>query len=486
VTALVASRYNILVPLRAGRTLAFNGASGALAIWTEDETDVYSRVGVADGDSPDPVLRSLAYGGFILRDDIDEVKALRQRYDAVRDDSRQMILTIAPTMVCNFGCDYCFQGIDKPSGTMSADVQDAIVALVARTSDLKRLHVAWYGGEPLLAAGVIDSFSTRLISTASEMGLDYDAMIVTNGYRLTQAVARMLVTRRVRTAQVTLDGAAEDHDQRRHRLGGGGSFDRIIDNLQAVVAEVPELHISVRVNVDARNVDGLRALLALLVSRGFARRPHFDLYFAPVEAITEGCHSVSDSCLSKAEYARLETELMALAFDAGLSSLPYPPRMRGICGALRPNGFVVLPTGDVHKCWDTVAMPHLKVGTVFRPDELRSDARSSEWSQWSPFENAVCSACKILPNCAGSCAHKFINQTQTRGEAAVLPCPSWKDSINERLVLRAERTGVISSGDYDSAAIRTDRRELCPTEHEPGSIGTARRRLPLFDATSSF
>ncbi len=482
-TTFVASRYNVLIPLRAGRTLAFNSASGALALWAQEEVESYAHITSIAKDNVSPAtVRPFAYGGFIVRDDVDELQLLRRRYDAVRDDPHQMLLTLAPTMVCNFGCDYCFQGSDKPAGRMSTEVQDAVIALVKTSPELRRVHVAWYGGEPLLAPEVIEALSARLLATSHARGLQYDAMIVTNGYGLTPAVARMLVASHVRTAQVTLDGAAEDHDKRRHRLGGGRTFDRIVDNLQAVVEGVPELRVSIRVNVDGRNADDLHGLLELLVARGFARRPHFEVYFAPVEAITEGCHEVSSSCLSKAAYARLETELMEHAFNVGLSPLPYPPRMRGICGALRPNGFVVLPSGDVHKCWDTVSMPDLKVGTVFRPEDLRGSPRATDWSQWSPFDNDVCTSCKLLPNCAGSCAHKFINQTQTRGEAAVLPCPSWKDSLNERLLLRAERSGVLSREDYDVALTATQRRDLCPNEHQPGAIGTPRRRLPLVES----
>ena len=51
---------------------------------------------------------------------------------------------------------------------------------------------------------------------------------------------------------------------------------------------------------------------------------------------------------------RLEADLIQHGYDKGLCALPYPPRFHGNCGAVKPGGFVILPTGDVHKCWDTV------------------------------------------------------------------------------------------------------------------------------------
>lgn len=344
---------------------------------------------------------------------------------------------------------------------MSQDVQDAIVTLVTRAAPtIKRLHVAWYGGEPLLARAVIASLSDRMISLCDLRGIAYDAMIVTNGYGLTENVARSLHDRRVKVAQVTLDGAVDYHNQRRSLLGGQPTFQRIVENLRGVLDELP-LRVTVRINIDSRNAASVRGLLDYLCRVGFARRKNFGVYFAPVEAITEGCHCVVDACMSKSQYAQLEIALTRYAFDLGLTSLPYPPRFQGVCGALRPKGLVVLPNGDLHKCWDTVSMPDRKTGTIFDVDALRTDERILKWIRWTPFETTACVNCKILPNCAGGCAHKFLNRDQTLGEAASLPCPSWKYNIKERLILMAERSGAIRPDDYDPEQIRTDTSEIC-------------------------
>jgi len=83
-------------------------------------------------------------------------------------------------------------------------------------------------------------------------------------------------------------------------------------------------------------------------------------------------------------------------------------------------------------------------------------------------ENEVCRSCKILPNCAGSCAHKFLNPDQTRGETAILPCPSWKYNIKERLVFLAEKSGELGGDEYDLWDIRTDPSELCAVQSSSG------------------
>jgi uncharacterized protein len=463
------SRYNIFVPLLNGRRLAYNSLSGGLALWERDDGDLYERVHTGqDVDPLDPTIGAMVQGGYLVSAVTDELEVLDQHYRSHRFDPGAMILTIAPTLACNFGCDYCFQGQDKPVSSMSAEVQDAILAYVERQAPRTRyLHVAWYGGEPLIRRDLVEAMSDRLIKLCGERGIRYDAMAVTNGYLLNADVARSLWDRRVKIVQVTLDGAPSDHDQRRVLLSGKGTFDRIVKNLAAAVEASPSTF-SIRVNIDHRNAGQIRSLIDYLERFGLGRRKNFTMYFAPVEAITTGCHTITDVCMSKGDYGQLEADLCRYAYDKGLTSLPYPPRYRGTCGAVRPSGFVVTPTGHVHKCWDTVNTPDRAVGTIFDMEAAAKSPASLRWMEWSPLANETCRNCRILPSCSGACAYKFLYAEDTRGEQAVLPCPSWKYNIKERLVLRAEKMGAIGPGDYDPAAIRTDPAELCTDDFQAG------------------
>lgn len=465
---VTASRYNILIPLKGGGCLGYNSLRGGLAKWEPHETEAYEQLCAgAPADSVDPeVLKQLEHGGFVVDPDVDERSIVRDMYERRRFSPATMTLTIAPTMACNFGCDYCFQGQDKPSQHMNDDVQDAIVALVERIDDrvTRKLVVAWYGGEPLLRLPIIEALSDRIIAICRRKQIHYSAMIVTNGYKLDVDAARSLASRGVASAQITLDGTPEYHDARRYLLGGQGSFERIVDNLRSVAdANVP-LHLSIRVNIDERNHEDIRSLIDFMSERGLGHRKNLRMYFAPVEAITEGCHVVQDVTLTKGAYSELETELYRYAYAAGLSNLPYPPRFQGMCAAIKPASMVILPSGDVHKCWDTVSWPYRKVGTIFEPGQIAAHPQYAKWLAWTPFDNQTCRNCKLLPNCAGACAYKFVHADSTRGEAATLPCPSWKYNIKERLLWRAVAMGKVRDDEYDPSAVRTVPSELCADE----------------------
>jgi len=441
------SRYNIVMPLTGGRSLAYNTVSGAFAVWEPDDVALYERL----QQEPMPVrsreLKDFVFAGYVVPEDMDEVAEQETRYRGARFDPSKLTLTVAPTMACNFGCDYCFQGANKPTMQMRQDVQDAFIAYLEKTLDgLRSLHIAWYGGEPLLGIKIIERLSLRILALCRQKRVSYSGFIVTNGYALNKPTAQLLHSLGIGSCQITLDGPAEHHDQRRALLSGRGTYDKILENLQEWINEVP-IVVMTRVNIDERNYESIRGLLHDLAARGFGRRRNFTVYFAPVEAITDVCHGCSHVAMTKRGYAKHEAELYRLAFELGLSPLPRPPQHLGNCQAIRPGGLLLLPTGELHKCWDTVHDTKQRVGSIFEVDRVSEHPKYKAWIEWSPFNNSTCRSCRILPNCAGACAHKFVNRDKTLGEAGALPCPSWKFNIVERLLLRAEKMGVITPAD---------------------------------------
>jgi uncharacterized protein len=439
------SRYDIPVRLADGAALLFNARTRSLILLSEGEARAYRDLAehgdFGPADMADRLLlQALIGGGHVVGAGIDELVLVRQSYEATRAAKGSLTLTIAPTMACNFACGYCFQGLNKPTKKMTPDVQDAIIDFVKAKKDLKSLSIVWYGGEPLMGRDSIFRLSDRLIAHCDKKGIAYSAGIVSNAWFLTAETAAQLHTRRVRWVQVTIDGDRDTHDRMRPLTSGGRTFDRILDNIEQALDETA-MSIQARVNVGVSNVDRAEAMLDDFAARRLGQRGNFGVYFAPIEASTPESGSAFTEKLSRAAFNRKVLALEGRARQLGFAGIQTPPSgFSGMCVAASNSGYVVAGNGDVHKCWETAHDPSKRTGSIFEPEKLHASVNATLWSQWTPFDNATCRDCKILPMCGGFCAHRFIYADP---EEAALPCPSWKWNTAEYVFARAKDLGVV-------------------------------------------
>jgi uncharacterized protein len=452
------SLYNVLIPLKGERTLAYCGLTSALAVWDETERKIYDLVARGGADNGEAltfagndrylstVLENLEEGRFVVEELVEERKLVDRLVNMARYDERYETVTIAPTLACNFGCDYCYQNDAARLGPMSDETARKTIGFVKKRAEGRQgMFIAWYGGEPLLAADRVFSMSNELAGHCVSHHLSYSAQIVTNGYFLTRETAERLRAAKITQAQVTLDGDKPVHDQRRILKGGGATFDRILENVAEAVC-VDGFSIILRVNIDNRNKDGVEGLLHRLREAGLSGRKNFQVYFAPVDICSQECLRVVDDVMRLDEYAGIEARLNRKAIDMGLACASLPPRLFSLCAAVKPNGFVVLPNGDVHKCWNTASYPSMR---ICGPDEVDSMEDSSLYRSWTSdplFASDECDKCGVLPNCTGGCAHKARDGLTTS-------CISLKHNIRGRLVLYAISKEAITWDDLDKGVI---------------------------------
>lgn len=110
----VASRYTTLTPSAVpGTFLAYNVFTGALL--ELDEAD-YRRLepwaetaGAAAPRLPAKLGKRLSEAGMLVPADVDERELLRDIRTRARANPDRLMLTIAPTMQCNFRCTYCYE-----------------------------------------------------------------------------------------------------------------------------------------------------------------------------------------------------------------------------------------------------------------------------------------------------------------------------------------------------------------------------------------
>lgn len=441
------SKYNIEIDSINEHKLIYNTLSQVFSLLEEDDIRFYKKALLkAQGElnpEEETILDHFLINNFLVPDDVDETTVFEKIYESSRNSNENMSLTVLPTLNCNFGCDYCFQGGDKPKEVMPQSVQNSVFKFIKQNSEhLKRINITWFGGEPMLGFNVIKRISDRVIPYADIRGIYYESMIVTNGYYLTVEKLAELYLRRVKMIQITLDGSLEQHNKLRYvKATGEGSFETIIKNIKNYIDEFP-INTTIRVNIDKRNKNDIINLINNLSEAGLGNK-RLSLYFAPIECSTSACRNISDITLEQQEFAEIEYNLYQLAYSKGLCQASLPYRMVGLCGATKPKGLVIVPNGDIHKCWETVSFPDKRIGTIKNEDFVSKDL-VEKWESWNPFKYEECRNCVILPNCCGFCAYKFLYKSEFGGNSTAKPCPSLKYNIKEKLLHLAEQKKMLA------------------------------------------
>lgn len=232
------------------RCFLYNSLSNSLA---EIPRSLHCAVkkGMHDGETDfldEETFRQLKAMKVLVENDDDEINKVIYQNSLRRREERRLILTINPTLACNFNCPYCFEP-DHPNIYMSEEVEDGIVRFVKSRTNAKAIDVTWFGGEPLLAFDRVKSLSRKL----QNLGLAYNGRMITNGYLLSSEVIEELPSLSITSLQITVDGMAALHDSRRCLRSGKPTFERIMKNIDILQTRYPKIGISIRMNVDETN-----------------------------------------------------------------------------------------------------------------------------------------------------------------------------------------------------------------------------------------
>ncbi|MBP3894735.1 MAG: radical SAM protein [Atopobiaceae bacterium] len=273
------SRYNVEAPIPGSdKTAIYNTYRRTCGAYSPAELDITRALDQMPEN--DPLVERLAEHGVIANHDERETFELRRKLGTVIAPRGNVSVTICPTLACNFECPYCFA--TRGRGKMSPEVQDDIVALCARMLDAakaRKLTITWFGGEPLMGLDVIEALSPRLIGLTEERGCEYKAWIFTNGYLLSEDVVDRLLRCRVTRVHIPLDGVGATNDATRRLVGGGPTFDRIVDNLGLLKPPIKTL---VRANVHEGNVGEVDELKRIVVERARESGNNLNFYAASI------------------------------------------------------------------------------------------------------------------------------------------------------------------------------------------------------------
>ena len=386
-----------------------------------------------------------------LKEQLIKIKALvpadEKELDTIVDENNaaigsatELYEVIQPSAMCQLGCDYCGQQHTKDY--IQPAVYDKLlerIKLKLKMGDYKSLYIGWFGGEPLMGLRQIREISKELIKLAAENNLKYGAKIVTNGLSLKPAIFRELAQEmKIEQVEITLDGIGEFHDHRRITKEGNATFDIIFQNILDITS-MPDYYdlgcrISLRCNVDHRNVEGVSPLIKLLAEHKLQNKL---AYFYPIGVYSWGGNDAHQKSLTKEEFAELEIGWMIEMFENGFIPTLLPNRVKKVCMAVSSTSEMYDAFGNIFNCTEVSYTTHYN-GTPYVLGNLKLDHTYVEKNRplhdWysnmkdsSPQKKFPCTTCKMLPVCGGGCPKSWHEDMRA--------CPSAKFNIKDRLAL---------------------------------------------------
>jgi uncharacterized protein len=305
-------------------------------------------------------------------------------------------LIIMPTERCNFRCVYCYE--EFAFGRMGPAVVTGLENLLSRrASSLDQLTIGWFGGEPLLALDILERVQTHALGLVrAHPGIDFHASVTTNGYLLDRERFEHLLNLGVHQYQITFDGPRHVHDRRRVSASGGGTFDRIWENVAGMREVGRDFDALIRIHVDRVNQHGLPDFLEWLhASLGGDDR--FRLALRPLFC-GGGPAMPRDVVLDDAQAREVVARISDRVSAQGVRLYKSSPSDE-MCCAARPNSFVVRASGELAKCPVDLTESRNCVGRLLEDGRVTVDGEKLKmWIRGLWTQDPVDLACPLHAN----------------------------------------------------------------------------------------
>lgn len=385
----VLSRYNVIKTIDED-TWVFNTLTSA---FVKLPTEEWRKI--ADGKEDEETAAQLKTMGFKVNSHEDEIMAYKYRCYSSAFSQKTLSLSIAPTMMCNFACAYCFEGGNKTMPTMSDDVAEKLVQFIEKNGK-ESTAINWFGGEPLLAFDRIVSLSKAL----KEKDVNFTATMVTNGSCLTPDKLDRMKSLHLRNVQVSMDGTAKHHDKRRFFKSGKPSYDIVRSNIDRFL-EGTDISMTIQVTVDKENATAYEDLLEEFGERyaPYIKQKRLQIGCNPVQNRT-GFDDKTGNCFTNEEIA--EEKLACLENGVANDKTPGLPQPSLPCMYRSAANYAIDPEGNIYHCLEHLGDRAKSMGNV-ATGRMSLNALARTAFENSPFEDESCVECNVFPICGGGC-----------------------------------------------------------------------------------
>lgn len=380
------SHYNVVKTI-GEKTWVFNTLSSSFVCL---DTEKWDNISSAD----DATIQQLTKLGILVKNHEEEVLKYKYYCGSKMFNNKSLFLTIAPTMMCNFDCPYCFEGRNKNFPPMSDEIVGHLVQFLEVNKD-KEIAINWFGGEPLLAFDTILKICNKL----EALEIPFTSSMVTNGSLLSQEVADAIASLHLRRVQISLDGVGEEHDRRRSFKDGRPSFQVIMRNLSYFLQHT-DIKVVLQVSVDNTTPEAFSHVHA-----------YAEEHFA--EALDSGrlrltSNNIQDRTGFEGHEECFTDEQVFRDNVRQIEDNHYPELLPGLPGLSMPcmhrsvGNYAIDSNGYVYKCLEHLGCPEQSIGNLKEGKIAFSKLAAATFVE-DPFDDPECRNCNVFPICGGGC-----------------------------------------------------------------------------------
>jgi len=393
-----------------------SGNADILSPTEAEKLELIRNGGVADPEFTD----EMAVKGYLTGSGTEKKLFRMQYYNALDErDQEEVQLFFILNYSCNFGCTYCYQDEYTNAGAAQGnELTDAFFKYLQKEFANRKKYITVFGGEPLLNSPHQRAQIAYLLQKANKAKLE--VCFVTNGYTLGEYID-VLKKGKIREIQITIDGTASVHDNRRTLKGGGKTFDKIVNGVDACLAN--GLPVNLRMVIDKENIDNLPDFARFAIDKGWTSHPLFKTQIGRNYELHH-CQSTPDKLFSRISIYENLFDLIkqyphiqefykpAYSISKYLSEngkLPEP--LFDACPACKTE-WAFDYTGKIYSCTATVGKEDEALGT-FYPEITRNEQLISEWESRDVTTIPECKTCSVQLACGGGCGSVAKNKNGT-------------------------------------------------------------------------
>lgn len=143
---------------------------------------------------------------------------------------------------------------------MSDEIVGHLISFINGYSQVTKLNITWYGGEPLLAFRRIKNIIQR-IQKECKAKINHQS-IISNGYLLSPQMINQMLEYGMNDIQISLDGDERHHNETRCLKNfRKGTYSSIVKNIDSLANLTPDnFQINLRINVNKGNEEDFAVL----------------------------------------------------------------------------------------------------------------------------------------------------------------------------------------------------------------------------------